>query len=127
MQVNGGDPDPAPPLTALEFHILLVLAKKTLHGYAMLKGIEGESGGAVSPEVGTLYRVLARMMSSGLVEETSAPASAPRVHRGRSRRYYRLTREGRALLKAEARRLASAVEIARIRAILPHWAEGSKS
>jgi DNA-binding PadR family transcriptional regulator len=127
MQVNGGDPVPAPPLTALEFHVLLVLAKKTLHGYAMLKGIEGESGGAVSPEVGTLYRVLARMMSSGLVEETSAPASAPRVHRGRSRRYYRLTREGRTLLKAEARRLASAVEIARIRAILPQWAEGSKS
>ena len=122
MQVNGGDPGPAPPLTALEFHVLLVLAKKTLHGYAMLKGIEEESAGAVSPEVGTLYRVLARMMASGLVEETEAPASAPRVHRGRSRRYYRLTREGRALLKAEARRLASAVEIARDRAILPEGA-----
>ena len=57
-----------------------------------------------------------------LVEETEAPASAPRVHRGRSRRYYRLTREGRALLKAEARRLASAVEIARDRALLPEGA-----
>jgi DNA-binding PadR family transcriptional regulator len=107
----------------VDFHVLLVLARRTLHGYAILKGIETESSGAVSPEVGSLYRVLARMMASGLVEETEAPASAPRVHRGRSRRYYRLTREGRALLKAEARRLASAVEILRSRAILP---EGAK-
>lgn len=107
------------PLSALDFHVLLVLAGKTLHGYAILKAVEAESGGAVTPEVGSLYRVLARMMAEGLVEETPAPASAPRTHRGRSRRYYRLTREGRALLRAEARRLASAVEIARNRAILP--------
>ena len=112
------------PLSAVDFHVLLVLAGGTLHGYAILKAVEAESDGLVSPEVGSLYRVLARLMAAGLVEETSAPASAPRVHRGRSRRYYRLTREGRALLKAEARRLASAVEIARIRAILP---EGAKS
>ena len=112
------------PLSAVDFHVLLVLAGGTLHGYAILKAVESESDGLVSPEVGSLYRVLARLMAAGLVEETSAPAAAPRVHRGRSRRYYRLTREGRALLKAEARRLASAVEIARIRAILP---EGAKT
>lgn len=110
------------PLSAVDFHVLLVLAGKTLHGYAILKAVEAESRGTVSPEVGSLYRVLARLMTEGLVEETAAPASAPRVHRGRSRRYYRLTREGRALLKAEARRLASAVEIARNRAILPEGA-----
>ena len=110
------------PLSAVDFHVLLVLARKTLHGYAILKAVEAESEGAVSPEVGSLYRVLARLMAGGLVEETSAPAAAPRVHRGRSRRYYRLTREGRALLKAEARRLASAVEIARNRSILPEGA-----
>lgn len=110
------------PLSAVDFHVLLVLARKKLHGYAILKAVEVESGGAVSPEVGSLYRVLARMMAEGLVEETAAPTSAPRVHRGRTRRYYRLTREGRTLLKAEARRLASAVEIARDRAILPEGA-----
>lgn len=123
MHLNDPGTPPGVPLSAVDFHVLLVLARRTLHGYAILKGIEAESGSAVSPEVGSLYRVLARMMADGLVEETEAPASAPRVHRGRSRRYYRLTREGRALLKAEARRLASVVEIARNRAILP---EGAK-
>lgn len=122
--VHLNESGPGLPLSAVDFHVLLVLAGRTLHGYAILKSVEAESEGAVSPEVGSLYRVLARMMAAGLVEESSAPASAPRVHRGRSRRYYRLTREGRALLKAEARRLASAVAIARNRAILP---EGAKS
>jgi DNA-binding PadR family transcriptional regulator len=112
----------ANPLSAVDFHVLLVLARKTLHGYAILKAVEAESRGAVSPEVGSLYRVLARLMSDGLVEEADPPASAPRVHRGRARRYYRLTRDGRALLKAEAKRLAHAVEIARARAILPEGA-----
>jgi DNA-binding PadR family transcriptional regulator len=122
VQLNKQEPGVTLPLSAVDFHVLLVLARRTLHGYAILKAVETESGGAVSPEVGSLYRVLARLMAEGLVEETSAPASAPKVHRGRSRRYYRLTREGRALLKAEARRLASAVEIARNRAILPEGA-----
>jgi DNA-binding PadR family transcriptional regulator len=117
----------ANPLSAVDFHVLLVLARKTLHGYAILKAVESESRGAVSPEVGSLYRVLARLMAEGLVDETEAPASAPRVHRGRTRRYYRLTREGRALLKAEAMRLAHAVEIARDRALLPQGAEGAGS
>lgn len=127
MHLNESEAPPGVPLSAVDFHVLLVLARRTLHGYAILKGIETESGGAVSPEVGSLYRVLARMMTAGLVEETPAPASAPRVHRGRSRRYYRLTREGRALLKAEARRLASAVEIAKNRAVLPQRAQGAGS
>lgn len=119
MHRNKREAGQAVPLSAVDFHVLLVLAGRTLHGYAILKAVEAESDGVVSPEVGSLYRVLARLMAAGLVEETSAPAAAPRVHRGLSRRYYRLTREGRALLKAEARRLASAVEIARNRAILP--------
>ncbi len=123
MPANTREAGQGVPLSAVDFHVLLVLAGGTLHGYAILKAVESESEGLVSPEVGSLYRVLARLMTAGFVEETPAPAVAPRVHRGRSRRYYRLTREGRALLKAEAKRLASAVEIARSRAILP---EGAK-
>lgn len=107
------------PLSALDFHVLLVLAGGTLYGYAILKAVEEESGGIVRPEIGSLYRVLARLMSMGLVEEATPPASAPEVHRGRSRRYYRLTREGRAALKAEAHRLENAIDLARRRALLP--------
>lgn len=106
------------PLSPLDFHVLLVLAGGTLYGYAILKAVEEESNGAVRPEIGSLYRALARLTASGLVAEASAPRSAPEVHRGRSRRYYRLTREGTSALKAEALRLENAVEIARARALL---------
>lgn len=116
--------DASLPLSPLDFHVLLVLAAGTLYGYAILKEVAAESGGIVHPEIGSLYRVLARLMSIGLVEEAPPPPSAPEVHRGRSRRYYRLTREGKAALKAEVRRLDHALAIARERAIL---AGGSRS
>jgi PadR family transcriptional regulator len=106
------------PLSPLDFHVLLVLAAGTLYGYAIQKAVAAESGGVVRPEIGSLYRVLARLMSIGLVEEAPSPASAPAVHRGRSRRYYRLTRDGKAALEAEARRLDGALAIARERALL---------
>ena len=92
--------------------------------YAILKAMEDESKGAVRPEIGSLYRVLARLMSLGFVDEVTPPAKSAHVHRGQPRRYYRLTRKGRAALKADARRLESALAIARARALLP---EGSSS
>lgn len=110
---------PHGPLSPVEFHVLLVLAAENLYGYAILKAIDEESGGAVSPEIGSLYRVLGRLMSLGYVDEVDAPAKAPEVHRGRTRRYYRLTRPGRAVLKQDARRLEHAVSIARDRRLLP--------
>ena len=112
------------PLSPTEFHVLLVLAGGDLYGYAILKAIEDESSGAVSPEIGSLYRVLGRLMSLGLVDEAPSPKSAPDNHRGRPRRYYRLTRDGREALKAEAQRLDDALAIARERSLLP---EGSRS
>jgi PadR family transcriptional regulator len=109
-------------LSPVEFHVLLVLAAGALYGYAILKAVAEESGGAVTPEVGSLYRVLARLMSLGWVDESRPPKGAPGVHRGRERRYYRLTPEGRRVLQQEALRLEQAVEIARARVILPEGA-----
>lgn len=111
-------------LSPTDFHVLLVLAGGDLYGYAILKSVEEESNGAVRPEIGSLYRVLGRLMSAGLLEEVPAPKKAPDVHRGQPRRYYHLTRAGRAALKADARRLKSALELARERSLLP---EGSRS
>ena len=106
-------------LSATDFHVLLVLAAGDLYGYAILKAVETESAGAVSPEIGSLYRVLGRLMSSGLVAEVRAPAGAGEAHRGRARRYYRLTERGRRALQDDAWRLERALEIARDRALLP--------
>ncbi len=102
-----------PPLSPTDFHVLRVLASEDLYGYAIQKSVADESGGSVSPEIGSLYRVLGRLMSLGMVDETSAPDGAPESHRGRPRRYYRLTGHGREALEADARRLEGALQIAR--------------
>ena len=103
------------PLTPTDFHVLLVLAGESLYGYAILKAVEEESEGLVAPEIGSLYRVLARLLDGGLVHEVDPPTEAPTTHRGRPRRYYALTEAGRAVLLAETTRLSGALEIARAR------------
>lgn len=103
------------PLSPTDFHVLLVLASEDLYGYAIQKAVADESGGSVRPEIGSLYRVLGRLMSLGMVEETQAPDGAPESHRGRPRRYYMLTARGREALEADARRLEGALQIARLR------------
>lgn len=110
--------DPRPPLSATDFHVLLVLWDRALYGYAIMKAVEAESGGAVVPEIGSLYRVLARLMGEGLVEEAEAPEEAG-PHPGRARKYYRLTERGRAAARAEAARLRDVLGLATRRELLP--------
>jgi len=109
----------ATPLSPTDLHVLLVLSQGALYGYAIMKAVAEESGGAVDPEIGSLYRVLARLMGAGFVEESSAPEDAEDVHPGRRRKYYALTREGRTALEAEAARLSRVLELARARRLLP--------
>ncbi len=100
----------AEPLKPADFHILLALADGPSHGYEIMKTVSRESGGRVRLEVGTLYRILARLFAEGLIEE-----SEPDMHR----RKYRLTRPGQRGLAAEARRLAGVVDGLRRRKLLP--------
>jgi DNA-binding PadR family transcriptional regulator len=100
------------PMSATDFHVLLVLASGDLYGYAIMKAVEVHSRGAVSPEIGSLYRVLARLMKGGLVVELDGAESEAEPQRGRPRRYYRITPTGRAALRAEAERLRHVVALA---------------
>jgi DNA-binding PadR family transcriptional regulator len=112
------EPNELLPLSALDFHVLLVLEREAQYGYAIMKAVEQESGGRISPEIGSLYRVLARLMSQELVAEVAAPVRQRETHPGRDRRYYRLTAMGRAVARAEAARLRELVELARARDLL---------
>ena len=95
----------------LEYQVLLSLASGALHGYAIAERVAAESGGALRPRAGSLYRVIARLMSEGLVSESEAGgAEAP--HPGRARRYYALTAAGRRTLAEEARRLKQVAAVA---------------
>lgn len=98
-------------LSGLEYHVLLAMAEGPLYGYAIKDAVQAESGGALTPRAGSLYRVLARLMTAGLVTEAE-PTEEPAPHPGRARKYYGLTDDGRGALAAEARRLKDAAALA---------------
>lgn len=98
-------------MSRLDYHVLLAMAEGPRYGYSIKSAVEDESEGTLSPRAGTLYRVLARLMGSGFVEEVAA-SEDEEAHPGRPRKYYALTREGRVVLAGEARRLRGAAELA---------------
>jgi DNA-binding PadR family transcriptional regulator len=94
----------------VEFHILLSLASGERHGYGIIQDIEGRGETAV-PDVGTLYRALARMVETGMIEAASR-RPAPDADDER-RNYYRITDDGLRIARAEARRLEALMRAAR--------------
>jgi len=105
---------PLPPAT---FHILMAVADEDRHGYAIIQDIAARTDGALQMSAGTLYRSIQRMQEQGLiVEARERPAPEDDDER---RRYYRITPFGFAVARAEARRLAQMVKLARARGIAP--------
>jgi DNA-binding PadR family transcriptional regulator len=108
-----------PSLRPVEFHILLSLAAGERHGYGIIQDIESRADSPV-PDVGTMYRALARMVESGLIEAASrrpAPDAADE-----RRNYYRITDAGIDVARAEARRLEALTRAARSGGLLPKGA-----
>src|SRR4051812_894913 len=105
------NPGAAGGMSLLEYHVLLALASAPLHGYAIKDIVADESGGSLTPRAGSLYRVLARLMTARFVTDTE-PKGAPEPHPGLARKYYALTSAGRAALAAEARRLKQSAAMA---------------
>lgn len=116
------DPERLLPLTPLSFYILLAVARRQLHGYAILHEVEEASGGAVRPGTGTLYAAIHRLQADGLLEEAEPPEG--RVTDAR-RHYYRITELGSQVAGAEAKRLRNAVGLATSRRLLSAEAPGS--
>ena len=92
------------------FLALVALAGGRSHGYALLREVEVVSGGRVRLQVGSLYAVLERLLGDGLVA-----IDGEEQFRGRLRRYFVLTDEGRAALEAETDRLEADARAARMR------------
>lgn len=107
------------PLRPVEFHILLSLASGARHGYGILQDAR-ERGEAV-PDIGTLYRALARMLDHGLIEEANIPRNSPEG--GERRNYYAITDLGLRAARAEARRMDALARAARIGGLLKREAE----
>lgn len=100
------------PLRPVEFQILLSLAEGERHGYGIIQ--DARERGEAAPDIGTLYRALARMLDQGLIESADS-RHAPEDER---RNYYRITDAGLRVAKAEARRLDALTRAARLGGLL---------
>ncbi len=108
-------PESRLPLKELELVVLLALDEEPLHGYALLTRVAEQSDGFIAPGPASLYRVLAALQTDGLLEEAD-DYEHPHSNDPR-RRYFRASGLGRAVLRAELRRLAGILTAARDRGI----------
>lgn len=105
------------PLQPAAFHILVALASGDRHGYAIMREVAERTGGAFRLHPGTLYTTIRRLLEQELVEELDErPGPDEDDER---RRYYRLTKLGRKVVRAEAARLESLVGMARRAGLIP--------
>ena len=89
----------------------MALAAEDRHGYAIIQEVARRTSNRLRLGAGTLYRSLQRMLEQGLIVETGDRPD-PELDDER-RRYYRITRYGEAVARAEARRLTELVRLAR--------------
>lgn len=106
------------PLTHVVYHILLSLSEADRHGYGIIKDVQERTQGRLELEAGTLYAAVKRLREDGWIVETPPPVGADQ-----RRRYYRVTAEGRAVLRAESERLEELVRLARQARVLPRTRE----
>ena len=88
--------------------ILEALVRQPSHGYRIAQSIKERSKGVLDFREGTLYPALHKLENEGLVD------SYEEVENGRPRRYYRITKSGRAMLvrdRREWRELSRAVTV----------------
>ena len=111
-------PDPATllPLPSHDLQVLLTLAESPHHAYGLAKAVEEQEGG-VRLEIGSLYRILARLTTVGVIEDVEVK-TAGQGHEAR-RRTYRLTPFGRSVAQAEVARLQAVIRLARRRKLAP--------
>jgi DNA-binding PadR family transcriptional regulator len=81
-------------LPQVAFSILLALSLKERHGYEIIKQVAQDSDGKLKLSPGALYTSIKQLHEQGLIEETKQDGDT-------RRRYYRLTKQGKATLGSE--------------------------
>lgn len=109
--MHDSKPESFCPLPSAIFHILIALADRDRHGYAIMQDIAVRTNGKVRLSAGTLYSSMRRMLEDGLIQELAeSPDPSSTDER---RRYYRLTLFGRRVAAAEVERMNALVKQAR--------------
>jgi DNA-binding PadR family transcriptional regulator len=111
------------PLPPAVFHILIALGEGEKHGYAVMQEVAERTDGKVRMSPGTLYGSIRKMLDDGLIEEFFHRGNAADPRRAGTddarRRYYRVTKFGRAVAAAEAERLTALLHHARLNGLVP--------
>jgi DNA-binding PadR family transcriptional regulator len=105
------------PLPVAVFHILVAIADRERHGYAIMQDIAARTDGRLRLGPGTLYGSIKRMLADGLIEESADRGDPDRDDE--RRRYYRITSLGRRVAAEESARLAKLLRQARATGLVP--------
>ena len=109
------------PLTPAVFFILFALVDGDKHGYAIMQETTKLSEGRFRMGPGTLYTTIQRLLELSLIEEVWDVIDGDK--RESRRRYYRLTRHGRALLDLEINRMGAVLRLAGEKRLWPQVAK----
>ncbi len=96
MATHNIEPDPEWKKGSAELLVLSLLEAQPRHGYDICKLIEQRSDGALTFHVTSLYPLLHRLEQQGWIEGKWVEKAEQR-----RRRYYRLTPEGRRVLRSK--------------------------
>jgi DNA-binding PadR family transcriptional regulator len=105
------------PLHKDTFHILVSLADRERHGYSVMQDVAERTGGTLRLSPSSLYASIKRLLEQGLIVELSERPDPE--HDDERRRYYALSRLGRQVAVAEAKRLEKLLGDARASGLLP--------
>src|SRR5438309_6468752 len=76
------------PKGLLRYYILHKIAQKPIHGYEIIQDIDSKTESAWRPGAGSLYPILKKLVSEGLIKADPQPSSKA------TRRYYQITPKG---------------------------------
>ena len=102
------------PLKPVDLELLLALAHGDQHGYGLVQAVATHTDGLIVLDPGNLYRVIKRLLDTGLVAESGKRAA---TDAGERRRYYHLTTMGERVLAAELDRLRRLINLGSTRAV----------
>ena len=99
----------------IALHLLIALAERDSHGYALMQSIREQTDGTVAVQTASFYRHLGKLIDEGLVAEAAARPQDGDPRRGA---YYRITPRGRQALAQEQERLTGLVaQLKKVRAL----------
>ena len=76
------------PKGLLRYYILHKIAQKPIHGYEIIQDIDSKTEGAWRPGAGSLYPILKKLVSEGLIKAEAEPSEEA------TRRVYQITPKG---------------------------------